>query len=193
VLQKNRKIALTALFLTLTTLTCATAWPARQQKSANAPEPAAKSAPEMDRLKFYLGEWDYTETYPKTASNPNGGKNTGLYTSKLGPGGNSLINGFHSKGPVGDFEGLLVITWDPKENFYKAYAFGNDFPGALVETGQFEGDALVFRTEFSAGGTTLKLRNVTRVVSPGKLVSEEYFATKDAPESLLVTVEAKKR
>jgi hypothetical protein len=67
------------------------------------------------------------------------------------------------------------------------------FPGALVETGQFGGDALVFRTEFSAGGATLKLRNVTRVVSPGKLVSEEYLATKDARESLLVTVEAKKR
>jgi len=193
-MQKNRKIALTALMLTPATLGCAAAWPARQQESANAPEPASKSAREMDRLKFYLGEWDYTETYPKSASYPNGGKNTGLYTSKPAPGGNShLINGFHSKGPVGDFEGLLVITWDPKENFYKAYAFGNNFPGALVETGQFEADALVFRTEFSAGGTTLKLRNVTRVVSPGKLVSEEYFATKDAPESLLVTVEAKKR
>jgi hypothetical protein len=108
-------------------------------------------------------------------------------TSKLGPGGNSLVNGSHSQGPVGDFEGLLVITWDLKENFYKAYAFGNGFPGALVETGQFEGDALVFRTEFSAGGTTLKLRNVTRVVSPGKLVSEEYMAAKDARESLPVS------
>jgi len=68
--------------------------------------------------------------------------------------------------------------------------FFKDFPCVPVESGQFEGDALVFRTEFSAGGTTLKLRNVTRVVSPGKL---EYFATKDTPESLQVTVEAKKR
>jgi hypothetical protein len=81
----------------------------------------------------------------------------------------------------------------PKRKSYKAYVFVKDFPCAIVETGQFEGDALVFRTEFSAGGTTLKLRNVTRVVSPGKLVSEEYFATKDAPESLQVTVEAKKK
>jgi len=56
----------------------------------------------------------------------------------------------------------------------------------------FEGEALVYRTEFSAGGTTLKLRNVTGVVSPGKLVSEEYIATRDAPEFLLVTVEAQK-
>ena len=91
-MPKNWKIAFTAPTLTLAILTCANAWSARQQKSADAPEPESKSAPEMDRLKFYLGEWDYTETYPKSASFPNGGKNTGLYTSKLGPGGNSLIN-----------------------------------------------------------------------------------------------------
>jgi hypothetical protein len=39
----------------------------------------------------------------------------------------------------------------------------------------------------------VKLRNVTRIVSPGKLVSEEYFTAKDAPEVLFVTVDAKKR
>lgn len=187
----NWKLAVAAVALAMTI--CTAAWSARQQKQADQSRSASKSAREMERLKFYLGEWDYTETYPKSAFNPSGGKNSGLYTSKLGPGGNSLVNGFHSKGPVGDFEGLLVITWDPQEKSYKAYAFGNDFPGALVETGQFEGDALVFRTEFSTGGSALKLRNVTRIVSPGNLVSEEYFTSKDAPEALLVTVDAKKR
>ena len=152
-----------------------------------------KSTPEMERLKFYLGDWDYTETYPKGPFAPDGGKNTGVYTSKLGPGGNSLINTFHSQGPIGDFEGLMVITWDAKEKVYKEYVFGNDFPGAVVETGQFEDDALVFRSEFSAGGVTMKLRNVTRLVSPGKMESEEYVATKDAADKLLVHVEAKKR
>jgi hypothetical protein len=194
-MQQNWKTSLSTITLSLTMALCATAWSAHQQKSEAkaAPESASKATSEMDRLKFYLGEWDYTETYPKSGAYPDGGRNTGLYTSKLGPGGNSLINGFHSKGPVGDFEGLLVMTWDPKEMAYKAYVFGNGFPGALVETGQFEGDALVFRSELSVGGTTLKLRNVTRLVSPGKLVSEEYFAAKDAPETLFVTVEAKKR
>jgi uncharacterized protein DUF1579 len=189
--KTNWKLALAVG--TLTIMFCMVAWSARQQKTAEAPAPASKSAPEMDRLKFYLGEWDYTETYPKSAAYPNGGKNTGLYTSKQGPGGNSLINGFHSKGPVGDFEGLLVMTWDPKEKAYKAYVFGDAFPGAIIETGQFEGDALVFRSEFTSGGVTLKLRNVTRLVGPGRLVSEEYFTAKDAPEALFVTVEAKKR
>src|SRR5260370_24901868 len=173
-------------------------WAALQEKTAEKPAPAAVQAAksgeaEMDRLKFYLGEWDYTETYPKSASYPSGGKNTGVYTSKLGPGGMSLINSFHSQGPVGDFEGLLVMTWDAREKAYKAYVFGNDFPGALVETGAFEGDALVFRSEFFMEGMTLKLRNVTRVTGPGTLVSEEYSAMKDAPEKLFVHVEAKKK
>jgi hypothetical protein len=178
---------------TLTVMVCAAAWSAREQKSAEAPAPASKGVAEIQRLNFYLGEWDYTETYPKSAAYPNGGVNTGVYTSKLGPGGNSLINTFHSQGPVGDFEALLVMTWDVKEKAYKEYLFGNDIPGAVVQTGQFEGDALVFRTEFSAGGATMKLRNVARLVGPGKLVSEEYFTAKDGPETLFVTVEAKKR
>jgi hypothetical protein len=171
-------------------------WASLQEKPAEKPAPALTAKPgvaEMERLKFYLGEWDYTETYPKSAFAPNGGKNPGVYASKLGPGGNSLINTFHSQGPVGDFEGLIVMAWDAKEKAYKAYLFGNDFPGAVVETGQFEGDALVFRSEFSAGGVTMQLRNVTRVTGPGTLASEEFMAMKDAPEKLLVRVEAKKR
>lgn len=62
-----------------------------------------------------------------------------------------------------------------------------------METGQFEGGALVYRSEFPAGGGTIKLRNVTRVTGPGTLVSEEYMAMKDAPETMFVRVEAKKR
>jgi hypothetical protein len=200
--RENRKGIVSVMFA-LVMLAAALTVAARQEKTAEKPvatAPAAPAAPmakpgvaEMERLKFYLGEWDYTETYPKSAFYPHGGKNTGVYTSKLGPGGQSLINTFHSQGPVGDFEGLLVMTWDAREKAYKAYVFGNDFPGALVETGQFEGEALVYRSEFPVEGATLKLRNSTRLVAPGKIVSEEYSTMKDAPETLLVRVEAKKR
>src|ERR1700686_2874262 len=98
-------------------LVCMPVWAKWQAKTADKPaaQTAAKSSPEMDRLRFYLGEWDYTETYTKTALYPNGGQNIGVYYSQLGPGGMSLINRFHSQGPVGDFEGLLIMTWDPKE------------------------------------------------------------------------------
>ena len=198
VLMKHmRRVRIATISIVL--VLCGPLWAERQEKTAEKPAaasvaPAVKpGAAEMDRLKFYLGEWEYTETYPKSGFSPNGGKNTGVYTSKLGPGGNSLINTFHSQGPVGDFEGLLVMTWDGREKAYKAYAFGNDFPGALVETGQFEGDELVYRSEFPVEGATLKLRNVTRITGPGTLVSEEFMTMKDAQEKLFVRVEAKKR
>jgi hypothetical protein len=85
------------------------------------------------------------------------------------------------------------MTWDAWEKVYKAYVFGNGIAGAIIETGQFEGDALVYRFEFPAEGATIKLRNVTRVTAPGILVSEEYMTMKDAPETLLVHIEAKRK
>src|SRR6267154_2769617 len=187
-ISRSQRVSTVLIMLVL----CMPLRAALQEKTAEKPASAAAQAAkpgaaEMERLKFYLGEWDYTETYP------NGAKNSGVYTSKLGPGGNSLINTFHSQGPVGDFEGLLVMTWDAKEKMYKEYVFSGDFPGALVETGQFEGDALVYRTEMAAPGATVKLRNVTRLTGPGTLVSEQFMAMKDAPEKLFVRVEAKKR
>jgi hypothetical protein len=150
-----------------------------------------KTSPEMDRLrKLYLGSWDYTETYAKTPFYPQGGSDTGVYTSEPGPGGNSIVNRFHSHAAVGDFEGLLVITRDPKEKAYKSYVFGNEFPGCIV---QFEGDALVFRSEFAAEGVKMKLRNVTRVSPAGKIVSEEYIAAEGSTEVLMMRVDATRR
>ncbi len=187
-----KRTKLVALFLVLA---CATllvglpAWAKWQAKTTDKPaaQTAAKSSSEMDRLKFYLGEWDYTETYS------NGGQNTGVYSSKLGPGGNSLINHFHSQGPAGDFEGLLVMTWDAKEKAYKAYVFGNESPGAIVETGHFEEDTLIYRAELSRGDTKFALRNATRLAGPGRIVSDAYVSIGGAPEVLLVRVDAKKR
>ena len=148
----------------------------------------------MQRLaKLYAGTWTYTETYPKSPMAPNGGVNTGVYTSELGPGGNSIFNRFHSKGPVGEFEGVLVMTWDPKEKVYKEWVFGDSFPGTIAETGQFEGESLVYHGEFSIGATKIAVRNVTKFSGDGKITSEEYSSTNGAPEALLVRVEAVKK
>ena len=59
---------------------------------------------------------------------------TGIHASEPGPGGNSPINRFHSKGPVDEFEGMMIMTWDPRGKSYRSYIFGNDFPGAIIET-----------------------------------------------------------
>jgi hypothetical protein len=157
-------------------------------------KPPALPLPEMQRLsQLYVGTWTYTETYPKSDYSPNGGVNTGVYTSELGPGGNSIINHFHSKGPVGEFEGVIIMTWDTKEKAFKEYVFGDSFPGAVIETGQWENDNLVYRTEFSVGATKYALRNTAKFPSVGKLTSEEFSSTGGGPEKLLVHVEAVKK
>ncbi len=155
---------------------------------------APAASPEMDRVaKMYLGTWEYTETYPKSPMIPAGGVNTGVYKSELGPGGNSLVNRFHSQGPVGDFEGLLIYTWDPKEKTYKYYAFGNDFPGAVICVGNFEGDALVFHGEFDAGDAKMAFRNVARLDEKGTMTVEEFITMPGKPEALVVTIVAKRK
>src|SRR5260370_9303205 len=75
-------------------------WAALQEKTAEKPAPAAAQAAkpgagEIDRLKFYLGEWDYTQTYPKSASYPGGGKNTRGQPDHLGPGRTALTEPVH--------------------------------------------------------------------------------------------------
>lgn len=150
--------------------------------------------PEMQKLaKLYVGRWEYTETYAKSPMAPNGGTGSGIYTSELGPGGNSIFNHFHSKGSLGDAEGTIVMAWDPKEKSYKSYVFGGDFPGAIVTTGQWENDALVYRGEVSMGPTKIALRNVTKFSADGKISSDEFTSVNGAPESLLVHVDAIKK
>ena len=164
------------------------------KSAAQEGKPPALPLPEMQKLsKLYVGSWTYTETYPKSSMAPNGGENTGIYTSELGPGGNSIFNHFHSKGPVGEFDGTIVMTWEPKEKIYKAYVFGDSFPSAVVETGQWEDDALVYRFELHMGPAKIALRNVTKFLPDGKLTSEEFSSVNDAPEKLIVHVAATKK
>lgn len=187
---KNRVISIGVIFTIVVLGMVAT----QQFRSPARVVEAQGAGPEMLRLqKFYLGKWDYTETYPKSDYVPNGGQNTGVYTSELGPGGNSLINRFHSQGPVGDFEGLLIMTWDPQEKAYKSYIFGNDFPGAVVETGNFEGDTLVFRGGMSIGEKKISMRNSAHIDEKGAMTVVEYSAIGTAPESQVVTVVAKRK
>jgi hypothetical protein len=142
---------------------------------SSAAQESRSPLPEMQKLsKLYVGRWEYTETYPKSPMAPNGGMNTGVYTSELGPGGNSIFNHFHSKGPVGEFDGTIVMTWDPFEKKYKAYFFSDSSPAVLIETGGWEDGALVYRVDVPTSGVRVVLRNVTKFLPDGKLTSEAF-------------------
>jgi hypothetical protein len=157
--------------------------PAAQQQA-----PPSLPLPEMQRLsKLYVGTWNYTETYA------NGAKNTGVYTSEPGPGDNSIINRFHSKGPAGESEGVLVMTFDPGEKAYKCYVLGGDFPGVFIEDGHWDGESLVFRGQMSLGAMKVVHRTSTKLLPNGTLVSDSFTSANGAPEKLLLHVEASRK
>lgn len=183
-----------AAALVIFTLAASAAIPREtQEKKASEAEPAAKPGPEMEKLKFLLGTWTYTETYEKTPLYPNGGQNTGTYISKLGPGGFSIVNDFHSEGPVGDFQGLDIITWDPAVQSYKSYIFPNDAPSVFIRTGHWEGETLIFTLKLFEGESQLALRSVTRQTGKDSAEIYEYYSMGGKPEQLMLTVKAKRK
>ena len=71
--------------------------------------------------------------------------------------------------------------------------FGNDFPGAIVESGSFDGDTLVFRGEMTMGTTKITMRNRAHIDEKGVMTVEEFSAMGAESESLLVRVVASRK
>jgi hypothetical protein len=148
-----------------------------------------KTSPEMDRLKLYR-PWDFTETYAKTPFYPQGGSDAGVY-QRTGR-GNSIVNRFHSHGAVGDFEGLLVITWI-QEKAYKSACSATNSRAAYCKRANSKAMRCCFVLISRSEGMKMQLRNVTRVSAVGKIVSDEYIASEGSPEVLMLRVDATRR
>jgi Protein of unknown function (DUF1579) len=151
------------------------------------PEPG----PEMDQLKFLRGYWHYSSVYEKSSFYPAGGKASGTYISSDGPGGFSLIVEFQGTSPDGREVGHEVITWDPKENAYKSYIFGNTAPGCVIETGHWEGNTLIFDAELEVvNGDKLHLQTAITATSDDTIMIVDKAANGDAGLQTTVTLKA---
>lgn len=84
------------------------------QQGGGPPAPA----PEVTKMKWMVGSWNVTETHEKSPWSPGGtGKGTNVVT--IGPGGHSYYFDYKSAGPMGNYVGKGLSTWDPNE---KAFA-----------------------------------------------------------------------
>ena len=166
-----------------------------QEKSQKQEQPSMMPGPgpEMDKMKFLVGLWDYNGEYKKTAMVPNGGKESGWYKAQLGPGGFSLIADFDADGPMGKEIGHELIAWDPGEKAYKVYIAGNTFPGVIAGTGRWEGSNFVTTSEFNYGGTKFTLRSAYKDIQPTSVTIDEESKQGDGPFQLIYTARATRK
>lgn len=130
--------------------------------------PMPKPAPEMDKLaKAIAGSWTTRETIEVSEMAPKGGKGSGTATIKLGPGGLSLIEDYHSRGGMGAFSGHGVFWWDDQAKGYRNVWCDNLTPGGCTVAnglGKWDGDSLVFDDEQEMMGKKYLIKNV---LTPG--------------------------
>jgi hypothetical protein len=157
-----------------------------RNKTADIRTAKASTGPELDRLKFYVGDWDYSEVYEKSALFPNGGRNTGSWTGQLGPQGRSIINAFVSHGTGDNYEGIEVMTWDPKQKVYRDHSLWYDSPDQWAYVGQFEGETLVYHAEFEFEGKHVKFRSETRPSQGGGFTLDEFASVDGGPEQKIL-------
>jgi hypothetical protein len=146
---------------------------------------APKPGPEMEHIKFLIGRWNTDSEYEKTSMIPEGGKSTGWYEARLGPGGFSIIADFEENGPLGPEIGHEVISWDPKQDVYTVVTVGNAFPGAVIGKSRWEGSKLVTQHDFTENGTTMHLRSEYSDLKEHSTRIEEFVQAGDSPAQLL--------
>jgi hypothetical protein len=186
---------LTATILGKSLLANAATQDKAQEKSQKTEQPSMMPSPgpQMDKMKFLVGLWDYKGEYKKSEMVPDGGKESGWYKAQLGPGGFSVIADFDVDGPVGKEIGHELIAWDPGEKAYKVYIAGNSFPGVVAGTGRWEGPDFVITSEFNYGGMKITLRSKYTDIQPGSVAIEEESKQGDGPFQMIFTAKASRK
>jgi ketosteroid isomerase-like protein len=160
------------------------------QEAIYTPEQLSSNDAELDRLKFYIGDWDYSELYEKSALFPNGGLNKGRWSAQIGPQGHSIIQAVVSHGTGDNYEGIEVMTWDQKGKVYRDHSLWYDSPDQWSYVGHFDGDTLVYRAEFEQDGKHVKFRSETRPRVGGGFTIDEFASVDGGPEQKLLRATA---
>ena len=128
-----------------------------------------KPAPEIERLLQQLqGRWATEEKHEPSEMLPKGGTGTGHEAIRPGPGKMSVIAEYSSQGPMGEFAGIGLITWDPGARVYRIHWTDNTNPSVTVMTGKWEGKDLVFTGSDMMMGKKMFTRHAFTELTPNK-------------------------
>jgi hypothetical protein len=114
------------------------------QSPAGAAEQPAR--PAMNKLfQAFVGDWSVRETFQRNEFFPKGGERKGMARFRVGTGGTSLIEDYHSDGSAGQLDFLLVIWWNAPASTYQVFTCsnGSDNAGQLRGSAHWERATLV--------------------------------------------------
>jgi hypothetical protein len=149
--------------------------------------PMMKQSPEMAKLqKLFAGAWtlDATvEPMPEMGMKQQA-KSKGTQTSKMGPGGNSMIDEMHAAGPTGKIDGHGVVWYDPMSGGYQAVWCDNQTPAGcgMNGVGKFAGNDLVFEGDIKMPpemGGNMHMKETYSDITPSSFT----FAIEGGPDA----------
>ncbi|HZD93599.1 MAG TPA: DUF1579 family protein, partial [Candidatus Sulfotelmatobacter sp.] len=122
-------------------------------------------APELQKLKYFVGTWKM-EGEAKPGPMGPGGKFTSTERSEWMPGGFFVVNhGTGSMPGMGKMISTAYMGYNPEEKVYTYNEF-NNMGAADVAKGTVEGDTWTFTDENKMQGKVVKGRYIMKVTSP---------------------------
>jgi Protein of unknown function (DUF1579) len=187
-----------SIFVLAAGLLCCAAFAqdAPKKKAGGAPAAGGMQMPkpgqEMKDIRDLVGTWATEEKYEQSPFMPSGGTGTGSNTTRLGPGGFSLLMDQRSKNAMGSFNGHGIIVWDANAKAYKMVWVDSMTPGVVTETGHKEGDNLVFTGETMMMGKKYAIKDVISDRTPTSYTLTSYM-NDGSGEKLSMTAKATKQ
>lgn len=149
------KRLISATLVCLAGLSAAPSWAQGQ-----APAPG----PEHKRLDYFVGKWSGEADLKPSPLGP-GGKMTMQETCERFAGGFHLVCRSQGKGPMGELEGLGVLTWNMDRKLYAYFGIDN-FGSTDSGTGSVDGKTWTWAGDSKVGDRTLKSRYTVVEESP---------------------------
>jgi hypothetical protein len=148
---------------------------AQEKAQGEMPYPKPVPGAEMQKLYFQVGDWKVVEKH-ESMPGFSGGEGKATIKTRKGPGGLSVETDYNGTGPLGQFTGKAIITWEAEEKIYKLYWFDNFQAGGFVITGKWEGNDLVFAGEQKMMGQKYQFKQVFTDITPNSYTCRCYMS-----------------
>ena len=139
--------------------------PKKGASKANAPaEMAPKPGPEIEKLKYFVGNWKQ-EGSIAASHMPGAGKYTGTFHNAMAPGGFFVEMHFTGNTGMGKWTATGFLGYNANEKVYTYDEFASTGEHTVAK-GALEGDTWTWTSESKMGGQTMNGRYTEKINSP---------------------------